>query len=189
MIINFQATCLKGFLIKVFKQSEGQFFTPMPIVRFLISALPLEQIIQSAGEQKPKVIDYACGSGHFLNEYAKQLKNIVKNDGTLDEYYASIQGIEKEYRLSKVAKVSTFMYGQDDVNILYDDGLVENEKIKENSYSILIANPPYSVKGFLDTLTEKQRQKYSLISKVDAKSYATNNNIQSFFIERAKQLF
>ncbi|MBK2357703.1 N-6 DNA methylase [Francisella hispaniensis] len=178
----------EGFLDQGVKQSEGQFFTPMPIVRFIISALPLEQIIKADGDEKPKVIDYACGSGHFLNEYASQLKGFIKDENELNKYYANIYGIEKEYRLSKVAKVSTFMYGQDDVNILYADGLVEHEKIKEGSYSILIANPPYSVKGFLDTLTQEQRQKYNLITKVDEKGYATNNNIQSFFIERTKQL-
>lgn len=185
---QFLGDLFEGFLDQGVKQSEGQFFTPMPIVRFIISALPLEQIIKANGDEKPKVIDYACGSGHFLNEYASQLKNLVDNEEELNKYYANIYGVEKEYRLSKVAKVSTFMYGQDDVNILYVDGLVEHEKIKEGSYSILIANPPYSVKGFLDTLTQEQRQKYSLITKVDEKSYATNNNIQSFFIERTKQL-
>ncbi|APA83347.1 N-6 DNA methylase [Francisella tularensis] len=185
---QFLGDLFEGFLDQGVKQSEGQFFTPMPIVRFIISALPLEQIIKADGDEKPKVIDYACGSGHFLNEYASQLKGFIKDENELNKYYANIYGIEKEYRLSKVAKVSTFMYGQDDVNILYADGLVEHEKIKEGSYSILIANPPYSVKGFLDTLTQEQRQKYSLITKVDEKSYATNNNIQSFFIERTKQL-
>ncbi|AJI57020.1 eco57I restriction-modification methylase family protein [Francisella philomiragia] len=185
---QFLGDLFEGFLDRGVKQSEGQFFTPMPIVRFIISALPLEQIIKADGDEKPKVIDYACGSGHFLNEYASQLKGFIKDENELNKYYANIYGIEKEYRLSKVAKVSTFMYGQDDVNILYADGLVEHEKIKEGSYSLLIANPPYSVKGFLDTLTQEQRQKYNLITKVDEKSYATNNNIQSFFIERTKQL-
>ena len=52
----------------------------------------------------------------------------------------------------------------------------------------MAVNPPYSVKGFLETLSDKDKKNYKLINYVDGKSYATNNTIQSFFIERAKQL-
>ncbi|MBD3842476.1 MAG: restriction endonuclease subunit S, partial [Campylobacterales bacterium] len=121
------------------------------------------------------VIDYACGAGHFLNEYASQNQN------------SEIVGIEKEYRLSKVAKVSSFMYGSE-IDIIYSDALSQNEKIKNNSFDVLIANPPYSVKGFLETLNDEERNAYELIKTIDEKSYQTNNAIECFFIERAKQL-
>lgn len=49
------------------KQDEGQFFTPMPICEFIIHSLPLETMLEKG---TPKVIDYACGAGHFLNTYA-----------------------------------------------------------------------------------------------------------------------
>ena len=185
---QFLGDLFEGFLDQGVKQSEGQFFTPMPIVRFIVSALPLEDIIKQAENTQPKVIDYACGSGHFLNEYAKQLQLFSDDNDVLKKYYQNIYGIEKEYRLSKVAKVSTFMYGQEEVEILYSDALSQNDKIKESSFSVLIANPPYSVKGFLETLPDKDKKNYKLINCIDAKSYATNNTIQSFFIERAKQL-
>jgi type I restriction-modification system DNA methylase subunit len=32
----------EGFLDQGIKQSEGQFFTPMPICRFILMSLPLE---------------------------------------------------------------------------------------------------------------------------------------------------
>lgn len=139
---QFLGDLFEGFLDQGIKQSEGQFFTPMPIVRFIVSALPLQEIIKTAKNTQPKVIDYACGSGHFLNEYAKQIQSLLKNDTTLKKYYQNIYGIEKEYRLSKVAKVSTFMYGQEEVEILYSDALSQNDKIKDSSFSVLIANPP-----------------------------------------------
>lgn len=60
------------------KQSEGQYFTPMPIVRFIVSSLPLEQIV-SQSERIPSCIDYACGAGHFLTEYAVRIKEFVEN--------------------------------------------------------------------------------------------------------------
>lgn len=56
-------------LNKGFKQNEGQFFTPTPITRFIWDSLPLEQIMtKSDGIEYPKIIDYACGAGHFLTE-------------------------------------------------------------------------------------------------------------------------
>jgi type I restriction enzyme M protein len=80
------------------------------------------------------------------------------------------------------------MYGQDEINIIYADTLATIPNVKENDYSILVANPPYSVKGFLETLEEKDRKKYQLIETIETKSYPNNNSIETFFIERAKQL-
>lgn len=183
---QFLGDLFEGFLDQGVKQSEGQFFTPMPIVRFLVSSLPLAQII---GERDsiPRVIDYACGAGHFLNEYAKQIKPIVETLGQDPKHhYAEIYGVEKEYRLSKVAKVSAFMYGQDEIKIIYQDALRPSPNIPDGSCSVLVANPPYSVKGFLDTLSEAERARYQLSNYVSDTS--ANNSIEVFFIERAKQL-
>lgn len=52
----------------------------------------------------------------------------------------------------------------------------------------MVANPPYSVKGFLETLPEIDRKNFNLIETVSDKSYPNNNSIETFFIERAKQL-
>ena len=121
---QFLGDMFEGFLDQGVKQSEGQFFTPMPIVKFILKSLPLEQIITES-DQIPKVIDYACGAGHFLNEYAQEIKLILeqRKEAEIDKYFEMVFGIEKEYRLSKVSKVSAFMYGQDDINIVYADSL------------------------------------------------------------------
>lgn len=184
---QFLGDLFEGFLDDGIKQSEGQFFTPTPIVRFLISTLPLEEMIKAKGNRPLKVLDYACGSGHFLNEYARRIKEFLPYD-KISEFYANILGIEKEYRLSKVAKVSAFMYGQKDINIVYDDALSENESIRENYYDLLITNPPYSVKGFLETLSENERSKYTLYDYIGKGSISTNDVIEAFFVERAYQL-
>lgn len=186
---QFLGDMFEGFLDQGVKQSEGQFFTPMPIVKFIMNALPLDNLIDMS-EDIPKVIDYACGAGHFLNEYATSIRPTIENDPdkNLSDYYAQITGIEKEYRLSKVAKVSAFMYGQDNINIIYADALGNNETIKNNDYSVLVANPPYSVKGFLDTLKPNERRQFELLHYLEEKSYTVNNSIETFFIERAKQL-
>lgn len=186
---QFLGDMFEGFLDQGVKQSEGQFFTPMPIVKFILASLPLENLIKES-EEVPQVIDYACGAGHFLNEYASQIRPYVAKhkEKKIEEYYPAVVGIEKEYRLSKVAKVSAFMYGQNDIQIIYNDALAENPKVKDGTYSLLVANPPYSVKGFLETIGAKDRKRYELTDTIDEKSYAANNSIEAFFIERAKQL-
>lgn len=184
---QFLGDLFEGFLDQGVKQSEGQFFTPTPIVRFLVSSLPLESIIRDS-TSIPKVIDYACGAGHFLNEYAQQIRPFVEQykGDEVTEYYKEIFGIEKEYRLSKVAKVSSFMYGQEGINIIYADALSDKTGVKDGSFSVLIANPPYSVKGFLETLSLEERERYELAAEVS--DIIKNNSIETFFIERAKQL-
>lgn len=185
---QFLGDLFEGFLTKGVKQSEGQYFTPMPIVRFIVSSLPLEQII-SQSERIPSCIDYACGAGHFLTEYAVRVKEFVEKyrpDIDIHEYYKHITGIEKEYRLSKVSKVSAFMYGHDETNIIYADALQPHAALQPNSYDVLIANPPYAVTGFLETLSDNDRAAFSLFN--DNINTAKNNAIETFFMERSAQL-
>lgn len=162
------------FLQKGMKQDEGQFFTPLQICEFVIYALPLAEML--AENPNLKVIDYACGAGHFLNTYANIAQQICPENSS------QIYGIEKEYRLSKVAKVSSAMYDHK-INFVYADALDSN-KFTENNFDLLIANPPYSVKGFLTTLDEKVRQNYELYNFANTET----NSIECFFIELANRI-
>lgn len=174
------------FLDNGIKQTEGQFFTPIPICKFIVMSLPLESQLEKSNETL-KVIDYACGAGHFLTEYALQIKPLVKQfkQAEPSEYYKNIYGIEKEDRLAKVAKVSAFMYGHEEINIIDSDALATHPKIKSDNFDVLIANPPFAVEDFLMTLEDTEREKYELLDTV---SDLGNKNIQCFFLERAKQL-
>jgi type I restriction enzyme M protein len=183
---QFLGDMFEFFLDQGFKQTEGQFFTPLPVTRFIVLSLPLETIFSD--EQKPpKVIDYACGAGHFLTELASQLR-VLRAGRDARAFYRQFYGIEKEYRLSKVAKVSAFMYNQDEINIIYADALAQHLNVPDGEFALLVSNPPYSVKGFLETLPEAERNRYALIETVDPKSYPTNDAIEAFFLERARQL-
>lgn len=195
---QFLGNLFELFLQKGMKQDEGQFFTPIQICEFIMYSLPLQEML-SKNSKALRVIDYACGAGHFLNTYANELKRYLTED-ELKEHYKNIYGIEKEYRLSKVSKVSSAMYGQNEINILYADALasfelantnnLEGEKakpqIESNSFDLLIANPPYSVKGFLETLSDKSKNTYKLFN--DDINMETNNSIECFFCERANQI-
>lgn len=188
---QFLGDLFEGFLDQGVKQSEGQFFTPIPIVKFLVSSLPIGKIV-AENVDAPKVIDYACGAGHFLNEVARVIKSEAdrqKKTYETKDLYGSIVGIEKEYRLSKVAKVSAFMYSQNEIQIVYGDGLIPHKNVENGSFNILVANPPYSVKGFLETLENNQKLTFSLYSdKVKTINEAATNSIETFFVERSAQL-
>lgn len=174
---HFFGDLFEGLLSKNVHQTEGQFFTPLPIVNFIIKSLP-----QFTNTGDLKVLDYACGAGHFLTEF---LKTYPK---------AQAYGIEKSQPLSQVAKIATIINGaKEESHIVFKDALsgfntaeVRFQGFDKESFDCIIANPPYSVKGFLNTLTESEREQFSLIKYVESKAYETNNSIECFFIERTK---
>lgn len=189
---QFLGDLFEGFLDQGVKQSEGQFFTPMPICRFILMSLPLESLVRDC-PTPPMAIDYACGAGHFLTELALQLQPLLEKHKPVAnpaEYHKCMIGVEKEYRLSKVAKVSAFMYGQQGIQICYGDGLINRHEafddIRDGHFDLLVANPPYSVRGFLETLPEEERKAYTLTETIN--DAETANSIETFFVERAKQL-
>ena len=137
------------------KQEAGQYFTPVPITRFIISSLPINELIISKIENNdneilPVAIDYAAGSGHFLTEYMEQVQTIIES---LDISIATpavknkiktwidsekfiwakdyVYGIELDDRLVKTAKVSAFFNGDGEANIIWANGLDNFEKSTE----------------------------------------------------------
>lgn len=173
---HFFGDLFEGLLSKNVHQTEGQFFTPLPIVNFIINALP-----EFPNSDNIKVLDYACGAGHFLTEFIKKCPK------------SKIYGIEKSQTLSQVAKIATIINGSKDSRIVFKDALsflntseARFVSFDKESFDCIIANPPYSVKGFLETLDERDRRQFELSKEVDEKSYSNNNSIECFFIERAK---
>lgn len=129
------------------KQEAGQFFTPVPITKFIISSLPLKDFVQKQIDNKsndplPTVIDYACGSGHFLTEFMEQLQGVIecvdiKNASpSIKKRFASwrdnvkfswaqeyVYGIDFDNRLVKTTKVSAFFNGDGEANVIWGNGL------------------------------------------------------------------
>lgn len=153
------------------KQEAGQFFTPVPITRFIISSLPLKEFVQGKidGRERnvlPAVMDYACGSGHFLTEYMEQLQRMI--DEKLDINHAApdirrqvsawqgavkfawardtVYGIDLDNRLVKTTKVSAFFNGDGEANIIWANGLDNFEKTEEYR-DLLRQTQPYDKKN------------------------------------------
>lgn len=178
-------------LNKGFKQNEGQFFTPTPITRFIWDSLPVKSIVQSTkGIEYPKIIDYACGAGHFLTEGFEAINACVLTISPETEIEPSwvekkVYGVEKDYRLARVSKISLFMHGAGDGNIIFGDGLENypDKSIIPNSFDILVANPPYSVAAFKPHLKLKDNE-LTILEKISN----NGSEIETLFIERIAQL-
>lgn len=204
------------------KQEAGQFFTPIPIARFLIDSLPLRAMIDikiKANDANflPYFLDYASGSGHFMTEGMDRIDRIVKTiDGSKmrtalkgnlrkwrEEYaWASefVYGIEKDYRLAKTAKVSCFLNGDGEANMILGDGL-DNFALSQEytgkllntalpdgerdnpQFDVVAANPPYSVGACKKTIRHGEKSFTLWPRLTDASS-----EIECLFVERAKQV-
>lgn len=162
------------------KQEAGQYFTPIPIAEFILRSLPIKSMIDEKISHKdemflPYVIDYSCGSGHFLTEAMERIqqhlalidenrlsnaqKNNLHNWNNFAWAKEFIYGIEDDYRLAKTTKVACFLNGDGDGNIIYANGLdrfdspnywgiLHSESDANNKFDVVVANPPYSVPDF-----------------------------------------
>lgn len=146
-------------------QHEGQYFTPVPLVNFIIYSLPVLK--------DSRVLDFACGAGHFLSEYSK-----INNT-----HEVQYKGIDKDQRLAKISAIASFMYGKT-MDIKYDDAL-KHGIIENDSINTIISNPPYSVDGFLRTLNKTEKESYTLFNKNIS---LDTDKIECFFIEKASQV-
>jgi len=205
------------------KQEVGQYFTPPPITKFITRALPLpfliEKELNNNNPELPAAIDYAAGSGHFLTEIMEEYQNIIDKIDTakyndiaqkkvaawrINQYdWASsyIYGIEKDYRLVKVAKVGCYFYGDGLAQVVHGDGLDCFEKsksyrglLKDNAnkpqFSIIVSNPPYAVndcKDDLEYIYEQYNEKPTNFEIYNSLTYSSKE-IECLFVERTKQL-
>lgn len=204
------------------KQEAGQFFTPVPIAKFIISSLPIRELIERKINKDetnflPYIIDYAAGSGHFLTEAMDEVQKIIESldpnkqrpsvkaklkswrESSFDWAYEYIYGIEADYRLVKTSKVSCFLNGDGLANVIHADGLdhfqksldykgklketTQDESKDNGQFDILVANPPYSVSAFKNTLKFGE-ESFELFNRLTDDS----SEIECLFIERTKQL-
>lgn len=129
------------------KQEAGQFFTPYPIVDFMVNSLNFEQKIKKninnrSSDFVPAIIDYACGAGHFLISAMSSIQKIISGleetnlttaqKNKIRSYKENpyswadgkkIIGIEKDYRLAKTTKIASFLNGDGDAEIIAGDGI------------------------------------------------------------------
>jgi len=165
--INLSATDLdsKGkafetFMGSYFRGDFGQYFTPRPIVKFIVNSLPITH--------ESRVLDTSCGSGGFLL-YA--LDKVREQAGV---YYPNFEtdpkesrdhwthwhdfaekrlfGIEINEQIARTAKMNMIIHDDGHTNVISSDGLLRDEVMQEksdnkgfkyNSFNFIITNPPF----------------------------------------------
>ena len=205
------------------KQEEGQFFTPYPLVDFMVNALDIEERISQNLQKRnldfvPKVIDYACGAGHFLissmraiQDVLVKIKPITTDQVKRIETYRTnpyswaneshVVGIEKDYRLAKTTKIATFLNGDGEAQIIAGDGInrfdsndynnsiLSTKSNKLELFDYVISNPPYSVEGFMQNFRRNRINENSNTFTLLVDGINTKDaRIEVFFVERAEQL-
>lgn len=133
-----------------FKQTKGQFFTPVNIVNFILYALQLDKLALDKlnnNRELPLIIDPSVGSGTFLVEamklITKELKykqrgdvrssNQVKQrfeelftpDNNENKWARTyLYGSEINFDLGTASKVNMILHGDGSTNIFVQDGLL-----------------------------------------------------------------
>jgi len=175
------------FLGGVFRGAMGQYFTPRPIVSFMVNFL--EPNINDF------VIDPACGSGGFLIYTLEKMRKELY--AKLDEKDAAyrwqdfalkqVYGIEINSQLARVSMMNMIIHEDGHTNIENHDALDNPEiwkrqKIREyfgKEFTLLLTNPPFGA-------SIKEREKsyladYELGGKIKKRN---RQNTEILFIER-----
>lgn len=152
-----------------FKQNKGQFFTPTPIVNFLLYALQIDKLAidrLNNDRELPLIIDPSAGSGTFLVEAMKLItkevkykqKDKIKSSRQIIQRFEELftpdyaenkwareylYGAEINFDLGTASKVNMILHGDGSTNIFVKDGLLPFRfYVKETSPNYLeTANP------------------------------------------------
>jgi type I restriction enzyme M protein len=132
-----------------FKQTKGQFFTPVSIVLFMLYGLEVDKLaidLMNRDRRLPYLIDPACGSSTFLIEAMRlitaELKRRSRSQLSTNRAVAQrfeelflpdhhehkwareyLYGIEHNFDLATASKVNMILHGDGSSNIFHQDGL------------------------------------------------------------------
>lgn len=198
------------FMGSYFRGDFGQYFTPRPIVKFIVNSLSIDN--------KSKVLDTSCGSGGFLLyalDKVRRQADKMAEDGYYDKKtpvgytqwhkhwhdFASsnLFGIEINEQIARTAKMNMIIHDDGHTNVISSDGLVradviqkktDNKGFEYGTFDYIITNPPF---GSSVKQTEKAYlHQYSLgnkdVSWLDTKNSAVkgraNQSTEVLFIEQ-----
>ncbi|RYY49951.1 MAG: restriction endonuclease subunit M [Chitinophagaceae bacterium] len=152
-----------------FKQNKGQFFTPTPIVNFLLYALQLDKLAidrLNKDRELPLIIDPSAGSGTYLVEAMKLItkevkykqKQKLKSSRQIKQRFEELftpdyaenkwareylYGSEINFDLGTASKVNMILHGDGSTNIFVKDGLLPFRfYVKETSPNYLETATP-----------------------------------------------
>ncbi|KKP38376.1 MAG: type II restriction-modification enzyme [Candidatus Peregrinibacteria bacterium GW2011_GWF2_33_10] len=148
----------EGIIREGFKQTKGQFFTHINIVKFLLWGLQIDKLaIERVNKdlEIPYLIDPSAGSGTFLIEYMKfvtenlkrRFRDKIDDSRDMEEKFDKwfypdhrenkwaeeyIWGTEINFNLGTATKVNMILHGDGSSNIFVKDGLVPFRQYQRN---------------------------------------------------------
>ena len=197
--LDVKGVAFEQFMDGFFKGDFGQYFTPRPIIKFIVKMMK--------PEHDWKVLDPSCGSGGFLLEALDYVRDEAKRrypDKT-DRYdieacfkhwhnFAEkyLFGIEINDEIARVAKMNMIVHDDGHTNVISHDALENIEKMKERNpgfdkdeFDLILTNPPF---GSIVNKSEKPYlENYELGNSTDSKGRKKTRKNQSseiLFIER-----
>ena len=154
--IDSKGKAFETFMGSYFRGDFGQYFTPRPIVKFIVESLPINH--------KSRVLDTSCGSGGFLlyaldkvREEANSFYDIIKEPVEHKEHWhnfaeKNLFGIEINNQIARTAKMNMIIHDDGHTNVIASDGLLSDKELQENtknfefkynSFDFIITNPPF----------------------------------------------
>lgn len=118
----------------------GQFFTPTPVVEFVVSA-----VFPCIGES---VLDPFCGSGHFLSKTFELAAEATPKSRAkaLEWAKTSLHGIEKSERMLRIARTDMLLGESRLVSLHRHDALApfsNYASLRAGSFDVVLTNPPF----------------------------------------------
>lgn len=172
--LDSKGKAFETFMGSYFRGDFGQYFTPRPIVKFIVDSLPIDH--------KSRVLDTSCGSGGFLLYALDKVRGQASEfyDGETIEHFRhwhdfaekNLFGIEINEQIARTAKMNMIIHDDGHTNVIASDGLLSdvemqaksgNKEFKYNSFDFIITNPPF---GSSIKQTEKAyMHQYNLANK------------------------
>lgn len=161
--LDSKGKAFETFMGSYFRGDFGQYFTPRPIVKFIVDSLPITN--------DSIVLDTSCGSGGFLLyalDKVRQHADVFHQQGSVEHYKhwhdfaeKNLFGIEINDQIARTAKMNMIIHDDGHTNVIAADGLLsdvelqvksKNQHFIYNSFDFIITNPPF---GSIIKQTEK----------------------------------
>ena len=150
--LDSKGKAFETFMGSYFRGDFGQYFTPRPIVKFIVDSLPIKNT--------SRVLDTSCGSGGFLLYALDKVRSQASDfyDESTVEHFRywhdfaekNLYGIEINDQIARTAKMNMIIHDDGHTNVISSDGLLsesemqaKNKEFKYNSFDFIITNPPF----------------------------------------------
>ena len=161
---------IKGAVYEIFLKSTlrgdfDQYFTPREVVDFMVKyANP------KVGD---KILDPACGSGGFLIQSFLYVNQKITNSNVSEKESERLfndlidkclWGGEADEDLHVLAKINLIMHG-DGYNNIYQGDSLNNSDIPDDSFNIVLTNPPFTIPYTFEKVLEKYEMGENRVSQ------------------------